>query len=234
MFLTPIQPADIRWEDNAAPVSVAYGDVYFSRESGLLETEHVFLAGNKLQERLGQADSFTIGETGFGTGLNFLLACRLFEKVARPNAHLHFLSIEKHPLSHADIERALAAFPEVKTDADELLRSYPPAIPGLHRIHLSEHIHLTLAHGDGAEMLPLLEASVDAWFLDGFAPAKNPDMWNETMFSQVKRLSHIGTTAATFTVAGAVQRGLRAAGFTVEKVKGFGRKREMLVAEKTA
>lgn len=233
MFLPSITPAAVTWEENGTPVSATYGDVYFSRESGLAETQHVFLQGNRLPERFADAEHFTIAETGFGTGLNFLCACRLFESVAKPDTHLHFISIEKHPLLPKDLKRALDHFPELYSYAEKLLQSYPPAIPGLHRIHLSERVHLTLAYGDSFDLFPLLEAKVDAWFLDGFAPAKNPDMWQEVVFAHLARLSHPGTTAATFTVAGAVQRGLKEAGFSVQKIKGFGRKREMLAAEKT-
>lgn len=234
MLLPSITPAMVAWEENGTPVSTRYGDVYFSRESGLDETEHVFLSGNRLSERFATANQFTIAETGFGTGLNFLAACLLFESVAKPDAHLHFLSIEKHPLTRADMKLALSYFPEVSSYAEALLHHYPPPIPGLHRIHIGDHIHLTLAYGDSIDMFPLLNTKVDAWFLDGFAPAKNPDMWQEEMFTHLARLSHKGTTAATFSVAGSVQRGLKEAGFSVEKVKGFGRKREILVAEKAA
>ncbi|MFO1242584.1 MAG: tRNA (5-methylaminomethyl-2-thiouridine)(34)-methyltransferase MnmD [Rickettsiales bacterium] len=234
MDFPPIIPADIRFEPNGTPVSIAYDDVYFSRENGLSETEHVFLQGNRLPERFARATSFTIAEMGFGTGLNILAACRLFDEIAPSDARLHCLSIEKHPLPKPALIQSLSYFPEIATYVAILAALYPPAIPGLHRLQLSERISLTLAFGDSVDLLPLLNASVDAWFLDGFAPAKNPGMWEQSAFSHIARLSKPDATAATFTVAGAVQRGLQEAGFRIEKREGFGRKREMLVAEKAA
>lgn len=233
MDFSPLRPAELQWEAADQPTSHEYGDVYFSREDGLAETGHVFLEGNRLEKRLAAAEGFVIGETGFGTGLNFLAAKALFERVAPPQATLHFLSVEKHPLRREDMQRALAAFPELAKHVEKLLEILPEATPGFHRRQMGR-VALTLLYGDVMEVLPQLEAKVDAWFLDGFAPAKNPDLWQVDIYSEVARLSAEGATAATFTVAGAVQRGLKEVGFSVSKMRGFGRKREMLVAEKVA
>lgn len=232
MEFSPLQTADLAWENTGNPTSRAYGDVYFSRENGLAETRHVFLQGNRLEERFAAADRFVIAETGFGTGLNFLAAKDLFERIAPSSAGLHFLSVEKYPLRREDMRRALDVFPETAAHADAMVPKLPEAAPGFHRVHFGR-VTLTLLYGDAMEVLPQLEATVDAWFLDGFAPAKNPGLWQTEIYAQLARLSAPRATVATFTVAGAVRRGLREAGFSVRKVRGFGRKREMLVAEKT-
>lgn len=207
--------------DEAGTVrSASFGDVYFSREGGAAETDHVFLRGNDLPQRWEKQDSFTIGELGFGTGLNFLVAMETFLKT---NAHgrLHFFSVEKFPLTKAQLAQLHGA-------DHELVKNYPDRLPGWHRVHFGRAT-LTLGFGDAAELLSELQARADAWFLDGFAPAKNPDMWSENIFQEIARLSAHGASFATFTSAGAVKRGLEAQGFAVEKVKGFGSKRDMLV-----
>lgn len=240
------QPS-LGWDDNGIPVSNQFDDVYFDREAGLAETRFVFLQHNNLQERFSQLNAadqnqtqaFTIAETGFGTGLNFLCAWQLWQQINQAEAdkkalvsqqkRLHFISVEKYPLSKAELTKALAMWPSLKPLADELLDNYPILCQGLHRLHLDNHqVQLTLWFGDASKGFSAINADVDAWFLDGFAPSKNPDMWNEVLFENIKRLSHIGTTFATFTAAGIVRRGLQAVDFTVNKVKGFGKKREML------
>ena len=222
--------ATLDWQDGQ-PISKIYGDVYFSRESGLQETQHVFLTQNHLRERWqALADErFTIAETGFGTGLNFLCAWQLWNETASHSANMHFISTEKYPLSHADLTQALDLWPQLANLRDQLLAQYQVLTPGWHRL-VFEHgrVTLTLIIGDARETLPQLRACVDAWFLDGFAPAKNPEMWQQALFDNMARLAHAATTFATFTSAGEVRRGLQAAGFEVKKVAGFGRKREML------
>ncbi len=222
--------ATLDWQDGQ-PISRIYGDVYFSRESGLQETQHVFLARNRLQERWQALanEQFTIAEAGFGTGLNFLCAWQLWNETAPLSANMHFISTEKYPLSHADLTQALSLWPQLANLRDQLLAQYRWLTPGWHRL-LFEHgrVSLTLIIGDARETLVQLRASIDAWFLDGFAPAKNPEMWQQALFDNMARLSHAATTFATFTSAGEVRRGLQAAGFAVNKVAGFGRKREML------
>ena len=228
--------ATLTWPDGQ-PYSEHFGDVYFSRESGLDETRHVFLQHNRLRERwteLSQShftsgSHFTIAETGFGTGLNFLCAWQLWREIAPPNARLHFISLERFPLSHDDLERALTLWPALADEAGQLLAQYKLLSPGWHRLHFDGgRICLTLVIGDALVSLPQIRAKVDAWFLDGFAPARNPEMWQQCVFDQMARLSYPGTTFATFTSAGVVKRGLQQAGFNVRKTPGFGKKREML------
>lgn len=234
----PIQPANIDWQDNV-PVASDYNDPYFSRQDGMAESRYVFLEGNRLAERFRdmQADQyFVIGETGFGTGLNCLLAAQQFLEVAPAGARLHLVSVEKHPLNRNDLQTALSHWPALAPLAERLLAHYPPPTPGQHRLQLHPAISLTLLYGDADQLWPLFNHPVDAWFLDGFAPACNPDMWQPTLFAELARLSRPGTTLATFTAAGFVRRGLQEAGFSMEKRKGFGHKRHMLtgrVADKT-
>ena len=213
---------------DATPVSATFGDVYFSRAGGVAETEHVFIQGNNLPERWQGRQCFTVAELGFGTGLNFLVAWKRFVETADTGAQLHYISIEKFPFTRESLHEVLALIPELSAQAAALLGAYPLRLPGIHRIHLPR-VTLTLCFGDVAELLPPLTTKVDAWFLDGFSPAKNPDMWNEELLMQIGALSAPGATLATFTAAGFVRRGLAAAGFTIEKLDGFGHKRDMVV-----
>ena len=224
--------AELSWSDDGQPFSTYFGDVYFSRESGLEETRHVFLQHNDLDQRwaaLPPGATFCIGETGFGTGLNFLCAWQRWEQLAPTDARLHFISSEKYPLSSEDMRRALALWPELQPWASQLLAQYSDLTAGWQQFSLAAgRVTLTLLVGDLLDTLPQLDAQVDAWFLDGFAPAKNPDMWQPALYQQMARLSRPGATVATFTSVGDVRRGLQAAGFDMRKVKGYGRKREML------
>ena len=213
------------------PVSQAFEDVYFSRDGGIEETDYVFIKGNGLEERWQGRERFTIAELGFGTGLNFLVALKRFRAMAAPGATLHYMGIERFPFKREVLAELLALQPELAAEAAELLAAYPLRLPGLHRIHLPQVV-LTLMIGEVAELLPEITMPVDAWFLDGFAPAKNPQMWGDAILSLVGEKSAPGATFATFTAAGAVKRGLQAAGFAVEKIPGFGHKREMLVGRK--
>ncbi|CAG0933286.1 MAG: tRNA 5-methylaminomethyl-2-thiouridine biosynthesis bifunctional protein MnmC [Rhodocyclaceae bacterium] len=224
----PIEPAAPAFQDGAA-YSEAYGDIYWSLDGGLDETRHVFLSGNDLPARWQARRRFTILETGFGTGLNLLCAWQLFRKTAPAGARLHYLSVDKHPLRRDDLAALYRNWPVLAPLGAELLERYPPLVPGFHRLHLDGgRIALTLLFGEAAEMLEQVEARVDAFFLDGFAPARNPDMWDEALFAQIGRLAAPGATCATYSAAGKVSRGMAAAGFAVEKKAGFGRKREML------
>ena len=226
----PIQPAKIDWQDNT-PVASDYDDPYFSRQDGMAESRYVFLEGNRLNERFAalRADQyFVIGETGFGTGLNCLLAAQRFLEDAPPGARLHLISVEKHPLSLEDLRIALSHWPELEHLSAALLAQYPAPTPGLHRLELHPAISLTLLYGEAEQLWPLFDHPVDAWFLDGFAPSCNPDMWQPALFAELARLSRPGTTLATFTAAGFVRRGLQEAGFQMEKRSGFGHKRHML------
>jgi tRNA 5-methylaminomethyl-2-thiouridine biosynthesis bifunctional protein len=227
--------AQLDWDEQGQPLSRSFGDVYFSRASGLEETRHVFLAHNRLAERfaaLTENGRLVIGETGFGTGLNFLCAWQQFEQTAPAGARLHFVSVEKYPLARADLERALALWPELAPWSGPLLTQYRAIHPGFQRlVFAGGRVILTLLVGDVLDTLPQLDARIDAWFLDGFSPAKNPEMWTPALFAELARLSAPGASLATFTCAGFVRRGLTEAGFAMTKVKGFGHKREMLAGE---
>ena len=206
-----------------------FDDVYFSALGGLEETRHVFIAGNNLPENWQGRDHFTICETGFGTGLNFLTAWTLFEETAPPEAILDFISFEKFPLKPEEIKNYLSPWTHVFGGRlDRLCSEYPLRAAGFHRVVLSPRVILTLIFDDVNEALPELEADIDCWFLDGFTPSKNPEMWSETLFGHMEKLSTSGASFATFTAAGFVKRGIEQAGFEVEKVKGFAHKRDML------
>ncbi|HLV78499.1 MAG TPA: bifunctional tRNA (5-methylaminomethyl-2-thiouridine)(34)-methyltransferase MnmD/FAD-dependent 5-carboxymethylaminomethyl-2-thiouridine(34) oxidoreductase MnmC [Marinobacter sp.] len=228
-----MEPADLVWHDGV-PASTRFGDVYFSREDGLAETRYVFIGYNRLSERfaaLTPGQHFVVAETGFGTGLNFLatwaewLSCR----PGHDNTILHFVSVERYPLTRKDLEKALSFWPEVADQARELMAHYPPLIQGTHRLVLAGgRVRLTLFFGDVLDAWRELSFVADAWFLDGFAPSLNPEMWLEEAISQIRRHSQAGTTLATFTSVGRIRRALAGAGFSMSKVPGFGRKRDML------
>lgn len=220
----------LEWQDGQ-PVSSAFGDIYFSRDSGIDETRHVFLRHNDLERRWRNPDGrlFTIGETGFGTGLNFLCAWQLWNACATQGQRLHFVSTEKFPLTLAELQQALALWPELEPLGTQLLRQYASIAPGWRRMTFDDgRVMLTLLVGDARETLPALRARINAWFLDGFAPARNPEMWQPDLLQEIARLTAPGGTFATFTSASPVRRGLESAGFSVKKVAGFGSKRDML------
>ncbi|EKY3118377.1 bifunctional tRNA (5-methylaminomethyl-2-thiouridine)(34)-methyltransferase MnmD/FAD-dependent 5-carboxymethylaminomethyl-2-thiouridine(34) oxidoreductase MnmC [Cronobacter turicensis] len=235
-----IQPASLTFNNEGTPVSRDFDDVYFSNDDGLEETRYVFLNGNQLPERFmtHPRDSFIVAESGFGTGLNFLTLWQAFAafRDAHPNAtlqRLHFISFEKFPLTPADLASAHDHWPELAPWAQQLQAQWPMALPGCQRVLLDDgRVTLDLWLGDINELVDTLDDThnrqVDAWFLDGFAPSKNPDMWTPGLFAAMARLARPGGTLATFTSAGFVRRGLIDAGFNVVKRKGFGRKREML------
>lgn len=235
-----IQPANLEFNAEGTPVSRDFDDVYFSNDNGLEETRYVFLGGNQLEERfpLHPRPLFVVAESGFGTGLNFLTLWQAFSQFrdAHPEAtlqRLHFISFEKFPLTQADLALAHQHWPELAPRAQQLHAQWPLPLAGCHRLILDDgRVTLDLWFGDINELTGKLDESlnqkVDAWFLDGFAPAKNPDMWTQNLFSTMARLARPGGTLATFTSAGFVRRGLQEAGFTMQKRKGFGRKREML------
>ena len=224
--------ATLTWDAAGLPRSSLFDDVYFATDGGLAETRHVFLQQNNLAERfaaLPAGGQLVIGETGFGTGLNFLCAWQAFEQHAAGDCRLHFVSVEKHPLTRADLQRALALWPELAEYASALLAQYVAVHPGFQRLTLAGgRISLTLLIGDALEQLSELDAAIDAWFLDGFAPQRNPQMWCPELFAQLARLSHPSTSISTFCSAGDVRRGLNAAGFKMQRVPGIGRKWEVL------
>lgn len=236
-----IQPANLEFNAEGTPVSRDFDDVYFSNDNGLEETRYVFLDGNHLGTRFPEHPRrlFVVAESGFGTGLNFLTLWQAFDcfRAAYPEAtlqRLHFISFEKFPLTAHDLRLAHQRWPELAHWAEQLQTQWPPAIGGCHRLILDDgRVTLDLWLGDINDLTDKLDDSmnqkVDAWFLDGFAPAKNPDMWSPHLFSAMARLARPGATLATFTSAGFVRRGLQEAGFIMRKTKGFGRKRDMLV-----
>lgn len=228
MHITPKQPdlplPDIRW-DAGALISNQHDDVYASRAGSMEETRYVFLEGNGFPERWKASSRITIGELGFGTGLNFFVAWHAFLAHAAPDAHLHFISTELYPLDGKDIAQAIAAYPELAWLASQFIARLPQRIAGIHHLQF-ERVTLTLCYGDANDYLPQLHYAVDAWFLDGFSPAKNADMWSESIMQSIARM---GGTVATFTAAGEVKRRLEAQGYRMEKRAGFGHKRDMLV-----
>jgi len=224
----PLIPAAATFGPNGALYSAQFGDVYASSEGALAQARHVFLGGNDLPDRWHNAERFTIIETGFGAGMNFL-ATWLAWRSAGSSVRLHFVSVEKHPLDAATLEQIHSHYPEVAEISGLLRRDYPPLLPGFHRLHFDDgRVTLTLLFGDAAAMLRQLQAKANAFFLDGFAPAKNPQMWSKELFVQLTRLADANATLATYTVASAVCAGLSDAGFAVEKRPGFGHKRDML------
>ncbi|MEE2566511.1 tRNA (5-methylaminomethyl-2-thiouridine)(34)-methyltransferase MnmD [Hyphobacterium marinum] len=223
-------PPDLDWT-GTGPVARGYDDVYFSAEDGLAETRAVFLEGCGLPGAWAGRKVFTVAELGFGTGLNALALWDLWRRHRPAGAQLHFISIEKHPFPREAARRALAAWPELATLSQHMLAQWPTGLKGAHRMRFdADGFVVTLFQDEAEAALSQIEAEVDAWFLDGFAPAKNAAMWADSIFSHMARLSQPGARVATFTVAGHVRRGLQAAGFTVEKKPGFGRKRERLEA----
>ena len=208
-----------------------YQDIYFSQSDGMAEVDYVFLRGNDLYRRFAEvADGrFTIGELGFGTGLNFLLARRLFLSAAPPTARLDFVSFEKHLPSPAQSRRSLSLFPELREEGN-LLRKKLRAIiqyEGCHSLDFGR-VRLLLYLGDARKCIQDFDGKCDAWFLDGFAPARNPQMWEPALMASIRQRCNAGATMASFTAAGAVRRSLEEAGFRVERIKGFGSKKHMI------
>lgn len=238
-----IQHAKIHFNQENTPVSDKFDDVYFSNQDGLAETHYVFLEGNQLWERWVnyQEAHFVIAETGFGTGLNFFAVTSLFREFRQkypdsPLKRLYFTSFEKYPLPLDALQQAHLAYPQFSHLAQHLQQNWLNPIQGCYRFHFDETT-LDLWFGDVAENLPQLgdymNGKIDAWFLDGFAPSKNPDMWNEQLYQQMFRFTKLQGTFATFTAASAVRKGLENAGFNMTKRKGFGKKRECLSGQKT-
>lgn len=214
------QTADLTWREGGIPVSARFDDPYFSLADGLAETRHVFLAGNGLPARF--RDGFHIAELGFGTGLNLLATLIAWTAAAVPG-RLFYTSFEAFPMSAPDIARALAAFPEAEAVAAPFLTSWAAGRTAFDLGPLRVEVIL----GDARQTLPRWQGSADAWYLDGFSPAKNPELWSPDLMAEVARHTAPGGSYATYTAAGFVRRGLQAAGFRVERRKGHGRKRHM-------
>jgi len=219
------QQPDLDWRDEKIPISRRFDDPYFSLDNGLEETRHVFLAGNDLPARF--ADGFPIAELGFGTGLNFLVTLAAWRQ-SGAKGRFHFTTFEAFPMASADRERALAAFPEL----GELRGELTLALASGTGPYDFGDVTLTLVLGDARDTLPAQNLAADAWFLDGFSPAKNPELWGEGLMTEVGRHTKSGGTAATYTAAGHVRRALADAGFDVTRIAGYGRKRHMTRARK--
>jgi len=214
------------------PYSEAFGDVYHSADGGPAQARHVFLEGNDLPALWRERHSYTILETGFGLGLNFLETWRALEEDRHSSARLHFISVENHPFDRHSLALAHARWPEHELRSQLLLHEWPLPLGGFHRLHFAGgRVTLTLLLGDAQDLLPQLMAKVDAFYLDGFSPARNPQLWSPEIFAQLARLSSPKASLATWTVAAGVREGLSAAGFDLEKRPGFGAKREMLTGQ---
>lgn len=214
--------SSLEWRGET-PVSTRFDDPYFSLENGLDETRHVFLQGNDLPDRF--CDGFHIAELGFGTGLNLLAALQLWRH-AGVLGKLHFTTFEAFPLTPLEMIRAQAGFPELADLATELAPHW-----GETRFELPD-LRFEMITGDARETLPTWEKHADAWFLDGFSPAKNPELWSPELMAEVAAHLAPGGSAATYTAAGHVRRGLVAAGLDVTRLPGYGRKRHMTRATK--
>lgn len=226
-----LTPARLAFAGDGTPYSEAYDDVYHAVEGGEAQARHVFLAGNGLPERWRGAARFTVLEAGFGFGLNFLVTWRAWREDAARGERLHYVAVEKHPFGAQDLAVLHAPHAGLAPLAKELRSAWPILVPGLHRFEFEGgRVVLTLALGDAPRLLPQLRLAADAVYLDGFAPAKNPEMWSPELMKAVARLAAPGATAATWSVAAGVRESLRAAGFAAEKRRGFARKSEMLVA----
>lgn len=213
--------AELEWRDGTIPVSRQFDDPYFSIENGMAETAYVFLQGNGLPDRF--RPDFHIAELGFGTGLNLLMALSLWRRSGQ-SGRLHFTTFEAFPMAHPDMMRALAAFPDIMPLAEELSDH-------LGKPHFETNdLTFTMIQGDARETLQTWQGAADAWFLDGFSPAKNPELWEASLMTAVAQHTAAGGTAATYTAAGFVRRNLTEAGFTVERIPGYGRKRHMTIA----
>ncbi|MCO6524791.1 MAG: tRNA (5-methylaminomethyl-2-thiouridine)(34)-methyltransferase MnmD [Candidatus Schmidhempelia sp.] len=236
-----INTAIINWNNKHTPISTQFDDVYFSNEDPLAETRFVFIESNHLSERFiqHQQPQFIIGETGFGSGLNFLLTWQLFNQFREqypnhPLKRLRFISVENYLLTLNDLQKIHGFYPELASLKQQLQQQWPKPIAGEITLNFINS-QLTLWLGDISEYSQFLQQAnlkIDCWFFDGFAPAKNQSMWSACLFKQLFQYTQPMATFATFTASGFVRRNLQAAGFKVSKQKGFGRKREMLIGYK--
>ena len=225
--LTLCDPPNIDWSRSTTPVASDFGDIYFSTDGGLDEARTVFLKACGLPDRWICRDYFAIGELGFGTGLNFLATWQLWRDSKPKRGRLHFVSIEKFPLDSAQLTRALEAWPELAELSVQLIDQWPGRVKGFHHLEFDE-VSLTLIHDDISAGLSEIKGKVDAWYLDGFSPSKNPAMWSSEIMLEIARLSNSEARLGTFTVARSVRDALMEAGYEVFKKPGFGRKRDRL------
>jgi tRNA 5-methylaminomethyl-2-thiouridine biosynthesis bifunctional protein len=226
----PLVPAEPAAAGDGTPYSALYDDVYHTAHGGLAQARHVFLAGNDLPSRWLGGERFTILESGFGLGLNFLATWQAWRE-SQARGRLHFISVEKHPFRRDDLAVLLAAYPDLAELSASMLEQWPPLSPDFHRLHFDGgRVTLTLLLGDASSLLRQLVAQADAVFLDGFAPAKNPEMWSPALLAIITRLCRPGATLATWSVAGDLRHALENLGWTLERRPGFATKREMLCA----
>ncbi len=220
--------AQLAWLDGDMPYSVDFGDHFYCRADGRAECGHVFLAGNGLPDRWRSGGHFTIAELGFGTGLNFCETWRQWKMHAQPGGHLHFISFERFPMHRLDIGRALQKWPQLLPERMALCSAWPLQPDGMIDLAMDETTQLKVICGNATETLAASPLWADAWYLDGFAPSRNPDMWSPALMNAVYAHTVPDGTFATYAAAGHVRRNLVAAGFAVEKRRGFAEKREML------
>lgn len=223
--------SDLEWREGNLPVSKQFDDAYFSMEDGRAETAHVFIKGNRLDERWPHMQNCTVAELGFGTGLNFLETVRQWRALRAQRAMLQFISFERFPLPPSEMRRAHAQWPELHALSRELLEIWNPGLSKMDA-RMSCGTRLTVHFGDANTLLPDSGIEADAWYLDGFSPAKNPELWNGPLLQAVGQYTVAGGTFATYTAAGHVRRALQEAGFEVRKTAGFGKKRDMLAGMK--
>jgi len=222
----------LSWKEDVIPVSVRFDDPYYSMQDGLKETIYVFLQGNRLSQRFVDNAVFHIAELGFGTGLNFLATLKLFNEVAPANTKLTFSSFELYLLSIHDMQKALSHWPELKSYADLLLEKWPVKFEQKD-IHIElERVSLTIYVGDANQRVDDLSIPVDAWYLDGFSPAKNPELWTQNLLNKVYEKTSSEGSFSTYSAAGWVRERLGQAGFNVERIKGFAHKKHMTIGEK--
>ncbi|MBB4188347.1 tRNA U34 5-methylaminomethyl-2-thiouridine-forming methyltransferase MnmC [Sinorhizobium terangae] len=228
----PPSRQSLEWHEGDMPYSREFGDHFYCRTDGRLECGHVFLSGNRLPQRWQAAESFVIGELGFGTGLNFCETWRQWKQTRTAMGRLHFISFERFPMPAADIGRALSHWTEISEEKRALVASWPEAPEGNVDLEFADGVRLTVVCGPALENLATSVHTFDAWYLDGFAPSRNPDMWSRELMRLVFDKAASGGTFATYAAAGFVRRNLEAAGFIVERLPGFAGKREMLRGDK--
>jgi tRNA U34 5-methylaminomethyl-2-thiouridine-forming methyltransferase MnmC len=234
----PIETPALDWLDGSIPVATRFDDPYYSKSDGLAETRHVFLNGNNLETRwqsLAPESGFTIAELGFGTGLNFLATVQTWRNTAPADARLRFISFEKYPMTPVDMKTALSRWPELVDDANLFCNKYRAAMqgePDIISIEWAPGISLVLHLGDANNELAKTGFMADAWFLDGFAPSKNPQLWSADLLQAVFEHTAPGGSLATYTAAGWVRRNLMATGFKIARVRGHAGKREMMIGSR--